>query len=164
MPLLTLFTNACVSSSSMGGRVRVATWPLLRPTTALEILAHRVLWSLLVVVVLLVVTKRSAQVLAALRDRRRAAQLALAAVVIAVNWGTYIYGVSSDRVVEPISIRITPERGDVGCDSDFLGQALGHHVAQGDAAKHAEPKAPATYATAFLESTDQGKDWFLPKM
>ena len=75
-------------------------WPLLTPATALEILAHRVLWSLLVVVVLLVVTKRSAQVVAALRDRRRAAQLALAAVVIAVNWGTYIYGVSSDRVVE----------------------------------------------------------------
>ena len=75
-------------------------WPLLRPATALEILAHRVLWSLLVVVLLLVVTKRSAQVLAALRDRRRAAQLALAAVVIAVNWGTYIYGVSSGRVVE----------------------------------------------------------------
>lgn len=75
-------------------------WPLLRPATALEILAHRVLWSLLVVVVLLLVTKRSAQVVAALRDRRRAAQLALAAVVIAVNWGTYIYGVSSGRVVE----------------------------------------------------------------
>ena len=75
-------------------------WPLLRPATALEILAHRVLWSLLVVVLLLVVTKRSAQVLAALRDRRRAGQLALAAVVIAVNWGTYIYGVSSGRVVE----------------------------------------------------------------
>ncbi|KAJ1323764.1 DUF2235 domain-containing protein [Microdochium nivale] len=38
------------------------------------------------------------------------------------------------------------------------------HEAQGDVAKHAEPKAPATYATAFLESTDQGKDWFPPKM
>ena len=75
-------------------------WPLLEPSSPLEVLAHRVLWSLAVVAVLLGVTRRQEQVRAALVDRRRVAQLALAAVVIAVNWGTYIYGVSSGRVVE----------------------------------------------------------------
>jgi chloramphenicol-sensitive protein RarD len=75
-------------------------WPLLRPSTAVEVLAHRIVWSLAVVLVLLAVMHRLPGVVAALRDRRRAWRLALAAVVIAVNWGTYIYGVSSDQVVE----------------------------------------------------------------
>ena len=75
-------------------------WPLLAPSAPLEVLAHRILWSLVVVVVLLAVTRRVEQVRAAVRDRRRLAQIALAAVVVAVNWGTYIYGVTNDRVVE----------------------------------------------------------------
>ncbi len=75
-------------------------WPLLEPAGALEVLAHRILWSLVVVVVLLGVTRRLPQLRAAVRDRRRLAQISLAAVVIAVNWGTYIYGVTNDRVVE----------------------------------------------------------------
>ncbi|MBW3638526.1 MAG: EamA family transporter RarD [Actinobacteria bacterium] len=75
-------------------------WPLLAPAGALEVLAHRILWSLVVVVVLLGVIRRLPQLRAAVRDRRRLAQISLAAVVIAVNWGTYIYGVTNDRVVE----------------------------------------------------------------
>lgn len=75
-------------------------WPLLEPSTALEVLAHRVLWSLVVVVVLLGITRRLAYVRAAVKDRRRLAQIAVAAVVVGVNWGTYIYGVTNDRVLE----------------------------------------------------------------
>jgi chloramphenicol-sensitive protein RarD len=75
-------------------------WPLLRPATALEVLAHRILWSLVVVVVLLALTRRLPQLLVVLRDPAKAWRLALAAIFIAVNWGTYIYGVSSGQVVE----------------------------------------------------------------
>ncbi len=75
-------------------------WPLLEPSGALEVLAHRILWSLVVVAVLLAVTRRWGAVREALSDRGRAARLALAAVVVAVNWGTYIYGVTTERVVE----------------------------------------------------------------
>jgi chloramphenicol-sensitive protein RarD len=75
-------------------------WPLLRPAGAVEVLAHRVLWSLVVVAVLLAVTGRFGRVRAAVADRRRLLALTAAAVVIAVNWGTYIYGVTNERVVE----------------------------------------------------------------
>ena len=75
-------------------------WPLLAPTGSLEVLAHRVLWSLAVVAVLLAVTGRLSSVRAAGADRRRLLMLTAAAVVIAVNWGTYIYGVTSEQVVE----------------------------------------------------------------
>ena len=75
-------------------------WPLLEPSDAVEVLAHRILWSLIVVVVLLAVLRRLDRLVAALRDPRKAWRLSLAAVVIAINWGTYIYGVSSGQVVE----------------------------------------------------------------
>jgi chloramphenicol-sensitive protein RarD len=75
-------------------------WPLLEPSSALEVLSHRILWSLLVVIVLLGLTRRLGALRAAVADRRRALRLALAAVVIAINWGTYIYGVTNEKVVE----------------------------------------------------------------
>jgi chloramphenicol-sensitive protein RarD len=75
-------------------------WPLLEPGGAVEILAHRIVWSLITMGVLVVVMRRRAQLRAILADGRVTRLLLLAAVVISVNWGTYIYGVNSDRVVE----------------------------------------------------------------
>jgi chloramphenicol-sensitive protein RarD len=75
-------------------------WPLLAPSSALEVLAHRVLWSLAVVGVLLTVTRRAGRLRVLVGDRRRLARLALAAAAIAGNWGTYIYAVMTDHVVE----------------------------------------------------------------
>ena len=75
-------------------------WPLLAPAGAVEVLAHRVLWSLVVVAAVLAVTRRGAAVRTVLADRRRLLLVALGAVVIAVNWGTYIWGVTSGHVVE----------------------------------------------------------------
>lgn len=72
----------------------------LRPATPLEILAHRVLWSLVFVSLLLVAVKGWRSVRDLARRPRIVGGLALAAVFIAVNWGVYIYGVNSDRVVE----------------------------------------------------------------
>ena len=75
-------------------------WPLLQPSGAVEVLAHRVLWSLLVVALLLRVVGRWGAVRETLRDRGRALRLTAAAVAIGVNWGTYIYGVTSGHVIE----------------------------------------------------------------
>ncbi len=73
-------------------------WPLLEPSGALEILAHRMVWSLAVVVVLLGLARNWSWVRRL--SRRRLGLLALAAVFITVNWGTYIWGVNNERVVE----------------------------------------------------------------
>ena len=73
-------------------------WPLLEPAGSVEILAHRVVWSLVTVALLLVVTGRSVRGLP--RDRRRLVLLAAAAVLIGVNWGVYIWGVNNHHVVE----------------------------------------------------------------
>ncbi len=68
--------------------------------SAVEILAHRVVWSLVVVLALLSVQRRVRVLGALVRRRRAAVLLTLAAVVIGINWGTYIYGVNSEQVVE----------------------------------------------------------------
>ena len=75
-------------------------WPLLEPAGSVELLAHRILWSVVTLGVLVLVLRRSRQFRALFGDRRVFLLLALAAVVITVNWGTYIYGVTNDRVVE----------------------------------------------------------------
>ncbi len=75
-------------------------WPLLEPANAIEILAQRMLWSLLVVAVLLRATHGWDRVRAVLADRRTAGRLAVAAVVVSINWGVYIWGVNAGHVLE----------------------------------------------------------------
>lgn len=75
-------------------------WPLLEPAGAIEILAHRIVWSALTMAVLVVALRRTAQVRAAVADRRSLLLLTGAAAVISVNWATYIWGVNNGRVVE----------------------------------------------------------------
>lgn len=73
-------------------------WPFLEPASAPEILAHRVVWSLVLMAVVLTVGRHWH----ALRGlpRRTWLQVAAASVVIGVNWGVYIYAVNDDKVVE----------------------------------------------------------------
>jgi chloramphenicol-sensitive protein RarD len=75
-------------------------WPLLEPAGAVEILAHRVAWSMVTMAALVLVVRRTGSMRALLADRRRRLILTGAAVVIAVNWGTYIWGVNNEHVVE----------------------------------------------------------------
>lgn len=73
-------------------------WPLLEPGGALEILAHRVVWSLAFVVLVLVATRRGLRDLP--RDRRGLGLLAIAAALIGVNWGVFIWAVNHGHVIE----------------------------------------------------------------
>jgi chloramphenicol-sensitive protein RarD len=75
-------------------------WPLLEPAGAVEILSHRIVWSLLTLAVLVLALRRRGQVRAIMADRRVTLLLLVGAVTITINWTTYIYGVNSGRVVE----------------------------------------------------------------
>ncbi|MBN3454310.1 EamA family transporter RarD [Mycobacterium sp. DSM 3803] len=71
---------------------------LLLPAGALEILAHRIVWSAVFLLLVLAVARR-------LGDLRRLTlrtwlQLAAAAALISVNWGTYIFAVTNGHVVD----------------------------------------------------------------
>jgi chloramphenicol-sensitive protein RarD len=75
-------------------------FPLLEPATGLEIVAHRVLWSLVFVGLLLFALRRWSHVRAAVTDRRTLLVLVGASVLIAANWLVFVYGVNSGHVVE----------------------------------------------------------------
>jgi chloramphenicol-sensitive protein RarD len=75
-------------------------WPLLQPAGSIEILAHRIVWSLLVVLVILAAQRNWGWLRPLAQDRRSLLILGAAAVFIACNWCLYIYGVNSDQVVE----------------------------------------------------------------
>ena len=73
---------------------------LLEPAGAFEILAHRILWSLLTLGLLVALLDKRRSFAQMLRSRRTVALLAVAAVVVTVNWATYIWGVNNGHVVE----------------------------------------------------------------
>jgi len=75
-------------------------WPLLKPASAPEILAHRVLWSCLVLGLLVVAARRGPHLRRIIQHRRSLLLLTGAAALISVNWLTYIWAVNNDRVVE----------------------------------------------------------------
>ncbi|GII88512.1 protein RarD [Sphaerisporangium siamense] len=75
-------------------------WPLLKPAGAVEILAHRMVWSLVVVIAVLLVRRHWSWFRELVRQPRKMALLTLAAVIVSVNWGVYIYAVNAGHVVE----------------------------------------------------------------
>lgn len=75
-------------------------WPLLQPAGSVEILAHRMVWSLGFVGVALLVLRRWSWAGELLRQPRRLGLVAVAAAVITVNWGVYIWAVNNEQVVE----------------------------------------------------------------
>ena len=73
---------------------------LLDQASAVEVLCHRILWSLVVLAAYLAIRgdRRWWRELGG--DRGRLARLAAAAVLIALNWVVYVWAVGQDRVVE----------------------------------------------------------------
>jgi chloramphenicol-sensitive protein RarD len=82
---------------------------MLRPAGAVEILAHRVIWSVAFVALLLAALRKWRFLRRLARRPRVLGGIAVAAALIGVNWGMYIYGVNSERVVETsLGYFITP--------------------------------------------------------
>lgn len=73
---------------------------LLDDVSPVEILFHRIAWSLVVVLGVLGVQCRFPELATLVRHRRSLRRLSLAAVFISVNWLTYIWAVNSGHVVD----------------------------------------------------------------
>jgi chloramphenicol-sensitive protein RarD len=75
-------------------------WRLLEQDPAVEILAHRMVWSLLFMLGILVLQGQLSRLKEALKNRRILLVYALAAVLLSLNWYTYIWAVNAGYVVE----------------------------------------------------------------
>ncbi|MFF3782498.1 EamA family transporter RarD [Streptomyces sp. NPDC001933] len=75
-------------------------WPLLKPAGAIEILAHRMVWSLAFVAVALLALRRWSWIGELVRQPKKLGLISVAAATITVNWGLYIWSVNNGHVVE----------------------------------------------------------------
>nr|WP_233571810.1 EamA family transporter RarD [Cellulomonas triticagri] len=73
---------------------------LLKPSGAVEVVAHRVLWSLLFCAVVLSATRTWRALGVVLRSPRTMGLIGAAAVLLAVNWLTFVFAALSGHVVD----------------------------------------------------------------
>lgn len=84
-----------------------AYWPLLVPAQPVEVLAHRIVWSFVTLAIVVAVLRRWRPFLEL--SGKGWLIVTAAAVLITANWGTYIYAVNSQHVVESaLGYFITP--------------------------------------------------------
>ena len=75
-------------------------WTQLAAVNAVELIAHRYVWSLLILLVLLAVRHDFAAVRSALRTPRGLGQNLVAALLLTSNWLVYVWGVNTGHVIE----------------------------------------------------------------
>lgn len=76
-------------------------WTLLVHVPALEVLLHRMLWSIPVLLLLVLLSERRRQQFSnAMRSLHELRWLTLSSMVICLNWGIYIWAVANQRVIE----------------------------------------------------------------
>ena len=75
-------------------------WPLLKPASAMEILSHRVVWSLVFLLIIVYFKKLFSDIKVALFDKRKMILLFFASIFITINWGVFIWAVNNGHVIE----------------------------------------------------------------
>ncbi len=86
---------------------------------AIEVISHRVFWSVPVAGIVLIVLGRTADLRAALRQPRTLMMAGVTAALISVNWGTYVWAIGAGKALDAaLGYYINP------LFSVFLGRVL----------------------------------------
>jgi chloramphenicol-sensitive protein RarD len=75
-------------------------WKLLGGIPAIEILAHRILWSFVFLMGILYFQKNFQICKEVIKDRTSIIRIIYATIFITINWGLYIWSINSNHVVE----------------------------------------------------------------
>lgn len=75
-------------------------WKLLDAAPAMEILAHRMLWSCFFTIFLIFITKKWEKFISVFKDWNKIKYIFISAFIITVNWFTYIWAVNSNHIIE----------------------------------------------------------------
>lgn len=67
---------------------------------SLEIIAHRIVWSLVLIFSIVLIGRKFRELRAVFRDRRKWSLLVLTAVLVSVNWLVFIWAVNDGRILE----------------------------------------------------------------
>ncbi len=75
-------------------------WNLVSGVPALEVLGYRILWAWPILIAILALRRRITSVRRTYAATRTRVLAAIAGVLITINWGVYIWAVTSDHIVE----------------------------------------------------------------
>ena len=75
-------------------------WKQMANVDAVELIAHRMVWSLVFLVVLMVWLHTGRQAIEAYRNWRSVGLNFLSGVLLTINWVIYIWGVNAGHVIE----------------------------------------------------------------
>jgi chloramphenicol-sensitive protein RarD len=75
-------------------------WKLFGQIPALEILSHRIIWSMVVLTVLLVLQQRGSELRQLARDPKTLSALLMTTILISLNWGLFIYSITINQIIE----------------------------------------------------------------
>ncbi|MCP8617353.1 EamA family transporter RarD [Salirhabdus salicampi] len=79
-------------------------WKLVEHISALEVLAHRIVWAFVFMMIIVVISKQwnvfKLECLSIIKDRNKLFGITAASLVISINWLVYIWAVNNNHVVE----------------------------------------------------------------
>ncbi len=75
-------------------------WPLLKPASAYEIVAHRAIWTLVFCLIVLAFHKKLRKTMSRIREPKIFFGLLATSALISVNWIVYIWATNAGHVVE----------------------------------------------------------------
>ncbi|MBN1398989.1 MAG: EamA family transporter RarD [Bacteroidetes bacterium] len=75
-------------------------WKLLKHIPALQLVSHRIIWSLLFLAAVILLIRNWREFRAAIISRKVLRVYFIAALLIGINWLTYVWAVNSEHIVE----------------------------------------------------------------
>jgi len=75
-------------------------WKQIEAAGAVEIVAHRIVWTVVFTVIIIALQRRLGRLWSALRDPRAVLALVASSLLIALNWGLFIWAVMENRIID----------------------------------------------------------------
>lgn len=75
-------------------------WKLIDSVFSMEILSNRIVWAFVFTIIIIGVTKQWEELKLIAKDKKQMLYIFIASILIAFNWGLYIWAVNSDKIVD----------------------------------------------------------------
>ncbi|WP_077866418.1 EamA family transporter RarD [Clostridium saccharobutylicum] len=75
-------------------------WKLVDSVFSMEILSNRIVWAFVFTAIIIAVTKQWDELKRIAKDKKQMSYIFIASILIAFNWGLYIWAVNSDKIVD----------------------------------------------------------------
>lgn len=75
-------------------------WKLVRGVFSIEVLSNRIIWAFVFTVLIIAITKQWDALKMVMRDKKQIFSIVVASILIAFNWGLYIWAVGAGKIID----------------------------------------------------------------